>query len=392
MRVKSLIEGLNPNINYLTVITTDNALIGIYSDNINYLSVGKLFFEKLQDFINKNYFFKILPILKSILFRLFGFFALPDYTFDFYFKAHKIIKNRIDISNFDLVISTSGGLSTHLVGRKIKKNNQKIKFIMDFGDPWSTNPLPPLSYKHISFFNRILEQKCYSIASKVLVTNNSFKNELDVISFKYNFNLGIVPCGFDDPGDIIISYDSFKFSEEVIVGYIGTASSSRDFTFTIQYFKNVVTKSHKKLKFVLAGSISEHILNKVKSECVNLDSYGWISSMEAAKLQGICDILILPGNNSPNQVPGKVYSYLYSDSIIIYIGHKNLEIDPTWEILKNYIGVIRLFFNEMNNEFENELYSLINNEKLRKDISSRKKQIEQFKWDNISNQFRSEIL
>ena len=46
----------------------------------------------------------------------------------------------------------------------------------------------------------------------------------------------------------------------------------------------------------------------------------------------------------------------------------------------------------MNNEFENELYSLINNEKLRKDISFRKKQIEQFKWDNISNQFRSEIL
>ena len=99
MRVKSLIEGLNPNINYLTVITTDNALIGIYSDNINYLSVGKLFFEKLQDFINKNFIFKILPILKSILFRLFGFFALPDYTFDFYFKAHKVIKNRIDIKN-----------------------------------------------------------------------------------------------------------------------------------------------------------------------------------------------------------------------------------------------------------------------------------------------------
>lgn len=392
MRVKSLIEGLNYSVNDLTIITTEKALIGFELKGVRCISVGTLFFEKLQNFINKNYVFKQFPILKSIIFRIFGFISLPDYTFDYYFKARKVINDKIDISNVDLIVSTSGGLSTHLVGRKIKCKNEKIKFVMDFGDPWSSNPLPPLSYKHISYLNKILEFNCYKKASLVLVTNDSFKKELQVLSSKYNFKLGIVPCGFENLIGNVKNKDCLKINEEVIIGYIGTASSSRDFTSIISHFKNVVFKFQKKLKFVLAGSISEHILNKVESECDNLKYYGWLSSLEAAKLQDTCDVLILPGNNSENQVPGKVYSYLYSNAIIVYMGHKNLKIDPTWEVLKNYDGVVRVFFNEVNFEVEKELYTLLFDERLTLALNSRKEKVERYKWCNISRQFETEIF
>ena len=69
---------------------------------------------------------------------------------------------------------------------------------------------------------------------------------------------------------------------------------------------------------------------------------GWVPYESSILEIGEADVLLLYGNRSAIQIPGKVYPYLASGRPIIYVAQMPLDQDPTWRLIGNFGGIIGL--------------------------------------------------
>jgi hypothetical protein len=145
-------------------------------------------------------------------------------------------------------------------------------------------------------------------------------------------------------------------SYPIRLAYIGAASRRAR---NLNPLITSLAKSNSKLPFQLqiVGDVSMHFrITAQQLGLSNIEFTGRVSYTESIRLICKAGILILIGNKSPYQVPGKTFLYLASGRPLLYIHQMSPASDPTWELLRSFPGVrsvpneanaLTMFFNQL---------------------------------------------
>jgi hypothetical protein len=138
---------------------------------------------------------------------------------------------------------------------------------------------------------------------------------------------------------------------------------------------------------VLVGSLDEYITKSLNKQVLTKTRMrGWLDRPNLERLYRGCNVLVLFGNDSQLQVPGKLYDYLSQRKPILYI-HSDLMNDPVLELTAAYNFV----FMVSNNTIERDLPQVL--EEIREFLKKDKmcNYDDEYHWSCIVDKFQEEI-
>ena len=143
----------------------------------------------LKNYISKLKFLKLNQILSFID----KYFFWPDGSIFWAKKAFKVAREIILIENIKLIYTTGGPFSTHLVGLRLKKEFPQIKWVAEFRDEWTSNPIHKTRFLRL-YYEKNLERKFISNSDHIVVISETMKEffikyhklDKDKISAIYN--------------------------------------------------------------------------------------------------------------------------------------------------------------------------------------------------------------
>ncbi|MBM6931444.1 hypothetical protein H5999_10310 [[Clostridium] spiroforme] len=256
---------------------------------------------------------------------------VPDSIIDWIPKVNKLYNNNKNIfKNIDIIISISSPYSAHIVSHFISK---KIgaPVVMCYGDPWIYEPKRKRG-KLRYMIERSLEQKLLNSSAKVLLITEWNKKKYHQIygipySKIYTYNIGydkqecLIDKKIENSGEFKIIYggslDMIHRNPEPFIEAMSRVDGIKAYIYNSDnpYVKRIIDKYRVNDKVILKPIIKS-------SEFYN----------EMYKM----DALLLFGNKTPFQVPGKVFTYISTRKGIIYIKNNEYAEDGTEEILNKY--------------------------------------------------------
>ncbi|HHF2871645.1 MULTISPECIES: hypothetical protein [Vibrio] len=291
--------------------------------------------------------------------------------------------NRVD--RVDLIVTVGFPFSTHLLGYKLKRKFG-MKWIMDYGDPWSFNPSSETVPHFRRWLDRIVESKIIRSSDHITVTTDTTKQAFES-KFKKLPDVSVVKQGVD--------YEMFranrdaenKKSETLNLFYSGIfykdIRNPENFFHAISKVQNIPVK----VNIIIAGHMEDYVLNMVKSisfpDCINVQFIGNIRFDQVVNYQSNSDGLLFFGNKGALQVPGKIYEYLASRTPIFSVSY---QYDAVSDMIEFYERGETSLNSEncIKDSFERFVINL--NDKI--DYYSNE-EIEEFDWAYISNEMNN---
>lgn len=238
----------------------------------------------------------------------------------------------------DAIFTSAVPYTCHLVGYLLSKFWKK-PLILDYGDPWVYDPGRPKVGLRLIIEN-YLEKKVVKHAKAIVVTTSTTK-DLYVDKFSLDENkVFVVPMGFD-PNDIPFDHNFKKIKKgKIEIVYTGRIEpESRDAQSLFQAISAVKNNVHRmEIVFEFLGSFGEDIFRHIKNYKIdkNFKILGWHTHSECMKKIYFADAVILLGNYTNLQVPGKLYNYIGCGTPVIYLSNiANEDKDPVEEELKS---------------------------------------------------------
>jgi hypothetical protein len=178
-----------------------------------------------------------------------------------------------------------------------------------------------------------------------------------------------------------------KQDKTINIVYVGVAfKGSRDITPLLDKIYKIKSPN---IRMHFYGKVSDAFKAYVNSKEYNfVNFYGQIDYMSSIDIIAEADVLVIIGNDSKLQIPGKTYMYLASGKPILYIANQKLSYDPTWKLIKQFNGVYGFSQNLSNLEdtvinLDKNYDAFLKESNLRFDDPSLKK----FDWKNLGSKF-----
>lgn len=296
----------------------------------------------------------ILKISNKILDKIFGlekYFIIEILNSYFFFQNAKKLK--ININQYDFIVSSFGPVGSLLLANYYKKKNPKVKYILDLRDPI----IPEyINSGILKFFLKIFEEKTFNLLDYAVVVSEGLKEYLIDNGFKKG--ISVITNGYDLED---ISFVDEKFlkeieknnSDKITFCYTGTLyEGKRDISKLFLALKQLINEGkiqEDKISIYYAGKDEDIFLNTAK--IYNLDniskSYGFLPRKKSLALQAGSDILVLATWNTNKEkgvLTGKLFEYMMFKKPILALvsGNKKAEID---QILKN-LTLSLVYYNE----------------------------------------------
>ena len=356
---------LAPNANWLSAKNT------IVNESVQEWRTSPPPFIKIQRFLtSKGYLVSLLKVFNILV----NYLPIPDMFSGWFLVSKIIIDKNFNPKHFDIVITSSGGYSAHLIGNYI---NRKFgsKWVADYGDPWGLNIYG--KKKRLPFFleKRIL-RGCSALFFTTQNTINAYKKNHQLSEIKI-YNL---PCGYDE--SILIKNKSSNKKYKIV--YTGVAYSlSRNLSNAV-----IAISKLNNCNFEIVGSYSEKFVELAKSlKTNNIYFRGKVSYDDSIDIIQNSDILLHIGNFGTLQIPGKTYIYLGTPKPIIYIKQEETD-DPTLDFLLRFEGV--LVTENNSDSIEKSLKEVTSNYEfyLNKSINRvNSDELKKFIWSNLGDYF-----
>ena len=274
---------------------------------------------------------------------------------------------------WDVVISTAGPYSAHIIGYLLKKKLIATRWIADYRDTWSDNYIYPGIFP-FNIFEKILEKKLLKKSDLITTVSDPFK-----IQFEKKIpgkTILTVHNGFD-PEDFYLIDPNFAFENNRKYRIVHTGSlylDHRDPTPLFQAIKELsddlsTSQILDKLEVLFVG------LNHANLEqlIIKYDVDKWVkcknivSRNKALAMQRDAHLLLFLPWNDPKidgVLTGKIFEYLYSKTPIISIGCNFVE--ASQELIfkmgagKSYTSIkkIKEFLLEELNTFNKKITSI----------------------------------
>jgi hypothetical protein len=342
---------------------------------LSFVKTSPPVFLKLEKYLSSlkiKFFSKTFNVISNYL-------LFPDIFMFWDVVAYRSVVKLLKTNKYDAIITSSGSYTAHLVGMRVSKKT-KIPWFAEYGDPWGLDIYG--NKKRLSFFlEKYLLRTCSGMVVTTKETLSSYEN-----AFHPTFNILYAPCGFEHTIE-----DGQAISETFSMCYTGVAySGSRNLSYLILS----LDKLKEKAKLFIVGSFSSSYKNQAETLHENkVDFVGRVSYSDSIKYISGCNLLIHIGNVGSMQIPGKTYIYLSSPKPILYIKQEDSKLDASYNLLKDFPGVIFADNNEV--DICNAINDIYNNYEFYKEASLRRLKMEHlydFQWSNIASSFANFII
>lgn len=247
--------------------------------------------------------------------------AFPDPTNGWYFIVRKNHRELLRNMNIDLVFSTSGPFTSHLIANFLALKF-RVPWVADFRDLWTQGYV----FKRWFPFN-LLERKLetHTIRKCDIITtvSHDFANKLSEIHKK---DIGVVMNGFDEE-----DYSISSFQKNDRLTFVYTGNIYEDKQDPVPFFAAIKT-------IVANGIIGENeisvdfygrkhawiekIVNDMRISHI-VRFHGYIPFRECIRKQANADTLLMLHSKSANEkawIPAKLFEYMGARRPIISVG------------------------------------------------------------------------
>lgn len=311
-----------------------------------------------------------------------GNFFIPDPKIFWVKPSVKYLQKYLDSNEINTIISTGPPHSMHLIAQKLHQNNN-IKWIADFRDPWS-DLYYNKDFNQFSFAknkNKKLEEAVLKNADCVLTVSNSLKEEF----IKTANRVEVITNGFDDE---VLAENNIILDAKFTISYIGLLPKQSNPRVLFKVLKelcceNLDFKNDLKLNFI--GDISDEVKTEISNNQLNKNTnfVGYVNHSKAIEYQKKAQVLLLLIPNiekSKGILTGKLFEYLTAKRPILAIGPEEGDLS---EILKDTnSGVIVDFDDEK--KISSEILKLYDQYK-EGDLKVESKNIEKYHRKQLSN-------
>lgn len=260
---------------------------------------------------------------------IFNACRMPDFA-DLWIKpARKAIENE---KSFDVVISTAGPYSVHLLAYFLKKRGQAKRWIADYRDTWSDNYFYPGIFP-INLIEKLLERKILRSADTITTVSSPFTE-----SFRKKYkkeSVVTIPNGFD-PDDLKHIDPTSSFPDDHKLRIVHTGSIYLERRDPSPLFQAIADLQHShqnlldSLEVIFVGANQANLQSLVEKYQVEkwVKLQGFVAREQALAMQRDANALLFLPWNDPKVdgiVTGKIFEYLYAKTPIIAVGASHME-------------------------------------------------------------------
>lgn len=222
----------------------------------------------------------------------------------------------------DIILSTGSPWSGLLAG-SILKWLTGIPLVLDFRDPWITNPV----FRRRHVFRRIdaLLERCVIRHADLIISNtDELRHDfLARYSFIFPEQVVVITNGFED----YLPNSSLKSNNIMIVTHTGDLYSSRNPKSLLEATHNAIKHDRInprefKLRFVGGIAVNDPIIGEILTSpfiASSIEVIPRVNYEESLRAMGESDVLILYQPGFPLQVPRKLYDYMAARRPILCI-------------------------------------------------------------------------
>lgn len=244
----------------------------------------------------------------------------------------------------DIIVTSGGSHTAHMAGRQLSEHFS-APWVADLGDPWSL--VDPKSWVYIvkARRNRILELQTIPYASGlVFTTKTTLAAYQEWLGDKLPQAIVLPSYGYNADDFLAPELECPQSSNKISISHVGAAhQANRNLIPTIQALSALEQTGTLKHTYVL-NIIGPHSQSfEDEAQRLKLDSVTYsdrVSYQESIDWINRSNVLVIVGNASPLQIPGKVYPNLGSGRPILYIGQLPHDQDPTAHLLAQFPGVL----------------------------------------------------
>tara|TARA_B100001564_G_C20645737_1_gene674337 strand:+ start:193 stop:1479 length:1287 start_codon:yes stop_codon:yes gene_type:complete len=296
-----------------------------YVKSFNWIKIYSWFKKGKKDKIPQGEFSK-KGLVDHIAAFIRGNFFIPDARVNWAKSAIKEALRIVKSHKIEKIITTGPPHSTHLIGLNLKKQ-LNFKWIADFRDPW-TDIFYVKSFYRLSFAkkkDKLFERKVLSNANAIITTTSeNFQKDLQS-KISINQNFFKIYNGYDS--DLFKKIKKRKNKDFQIV-FTGLLTENHPYKEFIESFIKFLKKDPKvNVKIILAGSISEKILNEF-NRISNIEFHGYINHQDAVNLMIDGNILLnfmYKQEKNTTMISGKLIEYMATGNPVLMIGDKKSE-------------------------------------------------------------------
>jgi glycosyltransferase involved in cell wall biosynthesis len=300
---------------------------------------------------------------------------VPDNCISWANNVIKQIDTFIDINKIDMIYTTSGPYSDHIVGYYLKKKFNK-PWVADFRDEWTNNAYSNVDKQSLLYkVHYGMEETIVNSADAVIATTPLASDNYATIFDLPKDKVFTITNGYDEKDfekiemeNLEIEHDKFTIIHNGLLYLIRTPD-----TF-LNAIHNLIKKGlipREKIRVQFTGTKDNGKWEKYISD-LKLDDIvefsGYLSHKESLKKAASADILLLivgPGEKSKSMYPGKIFEYLRLGKPIISLSPIGGVVD---ELIKKTNRGYNVDFHDISaiEEAIYELYNKWNNNKLLK--------------------------
>lgn len=268
----------------------------------------------------------------NLAYRLYA----PDVRRGWEREALRLARTVVQKHSPDMILSASGSCTAHLAAAALRRETG-LPWATDLGDPWAW-----VDWQHTDTWlkaiqNTWLERRTLPNAGLLIWTTEATQR-----AYQQRWGAStppslVIPYGYRQTDFTI--YPWTPAAVPVRLSYVGAASRrARNLIPLIHAV--ATTNCPLPLHLQIVGDASAHFQAAAQQQGLDtIEFTGRVSYQDSIRYICQAGILILVGNKSPYQIPGKTFLYLASGRPILYIYQMAEHNDPTWQFLKPFAGV-----------------------------------------------------
>ncbi|PGH83471.1 transporter [Bacillus thuringiensis] len=255
-------------------------------------------------------------LLTKGLKKLYDVLIWPDRTIEWAINAYRYVKKNKLHSNSMAMVTVGLPVSTHITGHLLKKDVPHLKWIADYGDPFSYNP-----DREIRKYDRFLESRMLNNVDSIVIPTESAIDCYTSLGVNKS-QIHVIPQLFEEEqGESNYEVDKDKFNIMYAGSFYRGIRSPVEFIHAL----SLASKRNKQIEFHYFGNVTalEEFLNMegLDKEKLPIKINDFKSRSEILNIMREMDLLINLNNKSTSQIPSKIIDYLYANKRILNIGN-----------------------------------------------------------------------
>ncbi|SCB02247.1 Uncharacterized protein BWINRA5_05718 [Bacillus mycoides] len=255
-------------------------------------------------------------LLTKGLKKLYDLLIWPDRTIEWAINAYRYTKKNQLHSNSIAMVTVGLPVSTHITGHLLKKDAPHVKWIADYGDPFSYNP-----DREIRKYDKFLESRILNNVDSIVIPTESAIDCYTSLGVNKS-QIHVIPQLFEEEqGKSNYEVDKDKFNIMYAGSFYRGIRSPVEFIHAL----SLASKKNEKIEFHYFGNVTalEEFLNMegLDIEKLPIKINNFKSRSEILNIMREMDLLINLNNKSTSQIPSKIIDYLYANKRILNVGN-----------------------------------------------------------------------